>query len=241
MPEKRTLLILANSKKKSARCIAGKFLTARTDGMYDVGPWVRPISPIAKEGEIPTSMTVFNGISLQPFDMVEITVDRHAGDPNHPEDWLIERDVQWQMTGKIADTYLPNLYEQPTDLWGHNSSHSRSVPFGYVQQMTTPSTLTLIQPTTASVVRVVRENWPEGVKTKIRLHLRYAGIDHNFSVTDIEFIARHRIYDRAAREGDFSIPFSDPSKVAFCLSLTPPHPQPNGPHYKIAATIFELP
>jgi hypothetical protein len=242
MPEIHRFVVLANSRKKGGRCIAGKLLTLRPDDLYDVGEWIRPIDASTDEGEIPNATARIKGHALQPFDIVEVSLDGNANDPNHPEDWIITKGVPWSQKGTIDRGSLPNLFDHPTNLWANNWIHSRKVPIGFVPSMETPATLTLIQPETASRIEVFQQTF-ERTTTKCRLHLAYGGLNHEFDVTDDAFLAKHQIFQSANKENSFNIDFLDPAKVAFCLSLTPPFSRNNDPkyHYKIAATIFEIP
>ena len=99
------LVVLANSEKKGDKCVAGKRLTLRSDNYYDVGEWIRPIHPRTGEGEIPTHLTVVGGRSLAPLDVVEITFEGPANDPNHPEDRKIEPSQPWKRTITSSDKF----------------------------------------------------------------------------------------------------------------------------------------
>jgi len=61
---------------------------------------------------------------------------------------------------------------------------------------------------------------------------------HAFDVKDLAFIARYDIKEHVLQYGNFQLCYADPTKIAFCLSLTPPF---NGFQYKIAAAVIELP
>lgn len=66
----------------------------------------------------------------------------------------------------------------------------------------------------------------------------HRGIIHSFDVKDLAFLTRYGIKEQVRQYGQFQLRFADPTKVAFCLSLTPPF---NGFQYKITAAIIELP
>ena len=240
MAKKEFLLVLANSQKNGDRCVAGKLLTPKRDGTYDVGRWIRPIHPDTKEGEIPSEMTLIDEQWLAPFDVIEIGLDKPLRNPHHPEDWVIDLNIMWRRASYISKGYLPQLCDGPGDLWGKSSATSRRVPVGYVPQMTVPSTLRLVAPTAPCVVRGFIEDGMDGrgPRVRVRLDIPHDGVIHAFDVKDLAFLARHAIEEQVLQYGHFQRRFVEPGKVAFCLSLTPPY---NEHQYKIAAAIIETP
>ena len=240
MLKKELLLVLANSQKKGGRCVAGKLLTPNGDGTYDVGRWVRLIHPDRREGEIPSEKTLIDDQWLAPFDVIEIGLDKPLRDSHHPEDWLIDPGTTWRRTSYIPKGYLPQLCDDPGDLWGKSSATSRRVPVGHVPQMTVPATLRLVVPTAPCAVRGFIEDRMDGrgPRVRVRLEIPHDDATHAFDVKDLAFLARYGIEGSVQQYGRFELLLAIPSKVGFCLSLTPPF---NGNQYKIAAAIIELP
>ncbi|MEI6350911.1 MAG: hypothetical protein WCP06_07375 [Verrucomicrobiota bacterium] len=239
MSKKELLLVLANSQKNGGRCVAGKLLTPNGNGTYDVGRWVRLIHPDRREGEIPAEMTLIDDQWLAPFDVIEIGLDKAMRDSHHPEDWLIDPGTTWRRTFYISKGDLPQLCDDPVDLWGKDSAICRRVPVGYVSQMTVPATLRLVAATSPCAVRGFIEDRMDGrgPRVRVRLQIPHEGVIHEFDVKDLAFLARYGIEEIVRKYGRFELLLAVPSKVGFCLSLTPPF---NDYQYKIAAAIIEL-
>lgn len=240
MAHTSTVVVLANSKKKGGRCVAGKLIDSDQSGVYRAGAWVRPIDPAGEEGTISPATTSVGGSYLTPLDIVEIPLEAPSNDPHHPEDCIIAG-TAWRKVGRAgASQIIPAFCDDPLRLWGAQSAVSRRVPVGFVPQMDVPSTLRLVQPTTESRIHGFMDEGWEGrpPRPKIRLSLSDDGLEHSFDVTDIAFLNRTEFADRVRENQEYEIVFKDPTKVAFCLSLTPPF---KGYQYKIAAAIIELP
>ena len=230
------IMTLANSEKKGEKCVAGKRLTLNERNTYDIHEWIRPVHPDTEEGEIPTPLTLFQGHALEPLDVVAIDFEGSADDPHHPEDMVIVRNRPWNLRHQIDEKYLRNFCDTPENLWG--PAHSRRVPEGYVPQMPQPFTLAFIQPSEPCRIEAFYERgYRDQIKFRKRLHLNHNGVPHEFDITDTVFLQRHRLADQA-RDGGFEMTLDDPEKVFLCLSLTPPF---HDYHYKIAATIIEVP
>ena len=96
------LVILANSIKKGARCIAGKVVTIGPSH-YNIGDWVRPITE-HDEGAVSDGESLLeNGAQPKVMQFVEVPLLGHASDPVQPENWYILPGVKW----KSVDEYYP--------------------------------------------------------------------------------------------------------------------------------------
>jgi hypothetical protein len=104
MPTTKRIIVLANSIKKSARCIAG-IEVGMGKAIQPTG-WIRPISS-ESEGELePRHMRVEGGGVLNVLDIVDVPLTRHANDPVHPEDWEIDLQRQWVRAGEMDHSTL---------------------------------------------------------------------------------------------------------------------------------------
>ena len=81
---RKTIVVLANSVKKSGRCLAGKDLV-RFGDKWQVGKWIRPVGA-PDGGEVPLYfMTRALGHDPQLLEIVEIPLDRAVPLPDQPE------------------------------------------------------------------------------------------------------------------------------------------------------------
>jgi hypothetical protein len=107
----------------------------------------------------------------------------------------------------------------------------------------TPSSICLIQAPGNLDLIFEKRTVPDGDKpgqTKVKytrdLSFTHAGRYHEFSVTDPDFMRRHKIWDKMEK-GPQHLRLTDSANTFLCLSLGLEF---RGRHYKICATIFEL-
>jgi len=137
----KTILVLANSiKKYPSRCVAGIEMI-HVEGEYEFGNWIRPVDPSQNEGALPLSRTMVNGHPAEPLQVVNMLFSGPSNDPNHPEDWNLQPNTQWEFVGQYDHKVLARLPDQQDDLWGAESAARRCVPAG-----TANNTLRLVKP-----------------------------------------------------------------------------------------------
>ena len=237
MPEKR-VLILANSIKKKARCVAGREII-QDGGEARLGGWVRPVSG-SGEGELfSRHYALKQGGSASVLDVVDIPLQRSQSDPGQPENWLIDDSTQWSRVRVIAADNVAGFVEHPADLWLDSASHSDRITVNAQADRSKPTSLVLIRPE-GFHVRLWREHnpWKGYVKRNTRVVFRYAGQEYSLSMTDPIFDEQHCGKHPAESEGVRKVvpPFGD--NCLLCISLTPPF---NEYHYKVVATVLALP
>jgi len=112
------IVCLANSRKNSGRCIAGKLI----DGPQ-AGEWVRPVS--AREGaEISELERRFkNGSSPALLDILRVPLKTKAPHPYQPENHVIDAKFYWQATGRMDWDATARLADEVQgELWANLSS-----------------------------------------------------------------------------------------------------------------------
>jgi hypothetical protein len=246
MAETKHILILANSIRAKKFCVAGKEVTPKEDGKYDIGPWIRLADAADPQGAVAYGNTIStaNGSSraVRPLDIIKVTVTGPCGKQDHPEDWFFDTTKRWEIVNTAVHANLTDMQDTPTALW-HDGSGAASVSAGYVRQMgKNAATLYLLKaPKEWHFLfwqnQVPDFNNPGQIKIKKHreLSFQYAGQYHEFSVTDPNFTTQHKIYNRMTDTPQL-LKVPDPVNVFFCLSLTPEF---NNHHYKIGATVFE--
>lgn len=236
--EYKRLIVLANSMKKFGRCVAGRLIS--TDTPPKLQGWCRPISDEG-EGELsPRHMALEGKPVLNPLDVVDVPVVRYAENPAHPEDWVVSGG-KWKPVKTLASTVLPRLVEEPNSLWLEDGNRNDRVSPDFFKRTPDHQSLHLIRPTNLRL-RLWREFNPfKGYnQKKSRVHFEYGDAEYDFSLTDPVATDRYcRTFpevDQPANETPF--PFGD--KCVLCVSLTPPFDK-TGYHYKVVATVLELP
>jgi hypothetical protein len=229
----KTILVLANSiKKYPSRCVAGIEMM-RVEGGYNFGSWIRPVDPSQNEGALPLSRTVVNNQPVEPLQVVKMIFAGPSNDPNHPEDWNLQPNTQWEFLGQYDNSILAKLPDQTGDLWGAGSIAKKRIPTG-----TANNTLRLIKPKGNVYVEAFHETDWYTQKDKFRkvLTIPCQCVHHSFSITDPRFEERHGLLPGKVKK-DERLKFElKPEGLFVIASLTPPL---GGYQYKIAATIIE--
>jgi len=228
------IIVLANSYKKGGRCIAGRTLTDTS-----LGSWLRPISD-KSEGELQLQHMITSS-GLPPFvlDVVDVPLDHYAEDKCHPEDWVIDVSIPWKKYKSFPRKNLPGLEEEPDNLWIDSATRSDRVTSNFLLKRRKHQSLYLIRPTDFHVKLTNDFNPFEGNnQKKRRACFTYRNRHYSLGLTDPVFI------------DNFAKKFPSPDKPAtivrppygdnclICVSLTPVI---NGHHYKVVATVLELP
>lgn len=234
--EIKRFVVLANSyKKKPGRCVAGREL----GNDNAVGNWLRPISDLP-EGELhPHHMRIEGGRVLSVFDIVGVPVADHARDIAHPEDWRIKGASPWQRIGIFPQARLASLEERPADLWVESDTRTNRVSSEFLARRTAHQSLYLVRPKNFRVELTNDFNpWEGHHEVKRRACFTYNGLSYSLGLTDPVFIDTRA--KRFPEEGEPAIVVRPSENCLICVSLTPKFER-TGYHYKVVATVLELP
>ena len=115
----KTILILANSRKPSGRCIAG--IEIRGNRGAD---WIRPVSA-REHGEVSERERQYaDGTDPKVLDVVRIPVLEHAPGSHQTENWILDPKYYWERTRIASVRELDDLTD-PSDLWICDASDTR--------------------------------------------------------------------------------------------------------------------
>lgn len=216
-----TIVCLANSRKISGRCVAGK----RTGD----GSWIRPISNRPGHEISELDRRYSDGKTAQLLDVIEIPcveVQRHG---HQSENVVIDDRFYWKKKGCASWQEILALVDQDADLWANGFSayynqHNR-VPEGHIDE--DGGSLRLI-----GLDEIVLHAGPKApdfgnMKPIVRASFEYLGQQYKLDVTDPE-------YERACLEkgtGEYHL-----KSVIACVSLAELHK--DGYAYKLVASII---
>lgn len=220
-----TIVCLANSRKISGRCVAGK----RTGD----NSWFRPISNRAGHEISELDRRYSDGKTAQLLDVIEIPCIEESPHGHQSENVLIDDRFYWEKKGSASWDDVLELVDQDADLWanGFSAYYNRNnrVPDGLIDE--DGGSLRLIE-----LDEMVLHAGPKApdfgdMKPIVRASFNYRGQHYKLDVTDPE-------YERACLEkgaGEYRIP-----SVVACISLSEPHTNQNGETfaYKLVASII---
>lgn len=113
----KTVVCLANSRKLSGRCVAGKELISD-----EVGPWIRPVSDRPSEEVSEYERQYEDGSDPQVLDIIQIPLLRPHVKAHQPENWLLDPEYYWSRVRRATWQDLAQLVDHPSVLWLNTSS-----------------------------------------------------------------------------------------------------------------------
>ncbi|MGA2543698.1 MAG: hypothetical protein ABSG78_19290 [Verrucomicrobiota bacterium] len=240
----KTMIVLANSVKRSGRCLAGKEVV-RSGDKWKVRNWIRPVAT-PDGGEVSVySMTQALGHHPNLLEILEIPLARAVPLPDQPENWLLETPIRarsWRLLGHFEWAEMPKLLDCPAQLWCDPASGSRRVKEGYPRVMPEPASLYLVKPDKIESIRIWSERRHPSADYDTKKHrvvkLRYAGVLHECDIDDPDFAARYYPKFPSVDEPAIDVKLARPDATLVCVSVTGAF---HGHHYKIAAAFFEPP
>ena len=218
------LICLANSRKHSGRCIAGKQFFLK-----QVGEWIRPVSR-RETGELSVSEIRFPDGSLpELLDVVTVRLEEHILHTYQVENYLINEGQEWVKTGRLAADELRDLCDDVDTLWinGYHSSNGINdrIPLNMADDRL-GSSLLLIRPDNLSI-SVAQESRK---KMKVRGKFSYKGTKYALVITD------SMVEKKYLQKTSCEYPVKE-NNVFLCLSIGEPH---EGYCYKLLAGVINL-
>lgn len=217
------IVCLANSRKSSGRCVAGKV----TEGQY-AGTWLRPIGTSPSHEITERDREYDDGTTAQKLDVIEITFTNTAPPSFQRENHVIDDNIYWERLGSYTVNELAPLVDSPRSLW-ENGNHSYSGVNDRVAVALladSRQTLYLIRPENVRF-SVEAEGAAFGnPKRVVRAHFTYNRENYALRVTDPETEQQYK----AMRDGEYRAEVN-----YFTISLGEPY---NGDAYKLVAAVF---
>lgn len=216
----KRIVCLANSRKMSGRCLAGK--VALPAGW---GQWIRPVSGRASEELSEEERRYADGRDPRVGDVIAIPLREarpHAyQQENHLIDerdhWTWVRTVQWLELVAAVDAVTGPLWQN-----GHSSYNGQNdrVPVDIANGL--KASLYLIRP--SDVAAVVSPEWER--RRRVRVEFTLAGAPYRLAVTDP--LAEREYLQK--QDGSYGVP-----EALLCVSLGEPY---EGHAYKLVAAII---
>lgn len=118
MATTKRIVCLANSRKQSGYCVAGKEIDAGV-----VGEWIRPVSSREHEEVSDGEERCTDRALPQLLDFIDIPLIRKSNNSRQPENWLLDPSSRWKRQGGMRWHGLFGMNDSPAQLWS-NDSHS---------------------------------------------------------------------------------------------------------------------
>lgn len=229
-------LILANSVKKHARCIAAREVLSSATGPLQLGNWIRPVTRVHEGAIEAKQLRLCQGGIASVLDVVDIPLTQAASDPGQPENWYFDENRQWSKVGVIPPSELIRFTDTPADLW-LTGTRSDRIPETVQAERSAQHSLALIEPQSLQVHLWTERNPFEGYnQRKTRVHFDYRGTNYDMSMTDPAFSSTLPQHPSIGSPCAIWTP-PPGTRWRLCVSLTPSF---NGFHYKVVATVIRV-
>lgn len=226
----KRICVIANSIKKSNRCIAGREVLKGRGGNHYWGNWVRPVSSHDEGAVSVNECRLKDNCIPAPFDLIKVECKNCENDHAQPENWLIESNAQWQKVGAYNINMIDDIVEHPHNLWLEPNEKRDRVSPTFLNTLENHQSLYLIKPD--SFHFFIASRWGGG--KKVQGVFLYNRVQYVFSMTDP--LARKKYCPNLAQQGFGEVHLRSPDDCYLCISLTPEF---NGYHYKIISTVIE--
>lgn len=217
----KDIICLANSKKLSGRCVAGKDLNNNFE-------WIRPVGNTSS-GELSEDQIKYdNGAIPQVLDIIQIPLGKASPKYYQPENILLGTG-NWEKTGDFPTTKLDSLCDHPQIIWNNDQPNAKKISTRYLRQNKPSSSLLLIKPESANIIISHCEE-----EVKFRAFFKYNKIDYDLPLTDL--IIRNKYEDKLP--GTYKLPTQ---ALYFCISLGEPFKPSNETEeycYKLVAAVI---
>lgn len=224
----KRILCLANSKKHSGRCVAGREVT--TAG---AGPWIRPVSARPGEEVSENERQYQNGADASVLDVIDVPLVRSVPRACQTENWLLDPGFYWSRVQQANWTMLLPFAEAPATLWvnGHSTYHGQhdEIPLAVADAL--PGSLLLIRVAGVELHAFAPQEAFGNPKRRVQAHFTHAGVGYALWVTDPvvekEYLARPNGYHGLG-------------ECCLTISLSEPFQKSNGQpyRYKLVAAII---
>lgn len=220
----KRIVCLANSRKISGRCIAGR----EFDGGR-AGGWIRPVSAREHEEISENERQYEDGSDPKVLDILETPLIEHRPKTYQCENWLLDDKLYWKRVGTVHWNELAVLEDKPQLLWinGHHTYHGLNDRIPLAEAAKLGNSLYLLR-----VLRVELSVFAPGAdfgnpKKRVQARFEYQGIGYHLWVTD-PTIERPYV---AKVEGDY--------KLGECyLTVSLGEPADDGYCYKLVAAVI---
>jgi len=243
----KEIVCLANSRKYSGFCLAGKEISTRKYSGFclagkeiSTGQWVRPVSRQENGQLSKRQIRCQNNLLPQPLDVISVPLTTQAPHLYQKENYFIAERKKCIKNRILSFSELLNLCDDVPRLWINGYSSYKGVNDRIPLKPTDEkpeSSLLLIKPESLSIR--VEEGYNS--EKKIRAAFIFKGVSYKLVITDPIFenklVITDPIFEKkyiSYKIGEYSI---ENKELFLCISLGEPY---NGYCYKLVAGIICL-
>jgi len=222
------MLCLANSKKPSGRCVAGRELTAS-----GAGQWIRPVSSRPGEEVSENERQYEDGSDPKLLDVIDIPLLQHYPHACQTENWLLDPAQYWRRVRRADWDELQKCVENPATLWinGYSTYHGQHDEVALLEADKLTKSLFLIRVPSVSLQVFAPSEAFGNPKRRVQAQFQHCGVSYALWATD-PHIEREFL---ALKDGSYALGES-------CLTISMGEPyrsKGNDYRYKLVAAIIQ--
>lgn len=220
----KTMVCLANSRKLSGRCVAGRELN---DGRPR--DWIRPVSNREHEEVSEYERQYQDGSDPKLLDIISVPLIEPKPKSCQSENWLLDPDYYWVKRGEAKWGDLEQLADPVTDLWtnGLSTFHGRNDKIEIATANTLDHSLRLLRLSDLQISVFVPGAAFGESKRRVQARFQFNHQQYRLWVTDPNYERRFL----KTENGDYEI-----GECYATISIGEPH---EGYCYKLVAAIIE--
>ena len=222
MPVMKRFLCLANSRKLSGRCVAGRETDPNTRS------WIRPVSARLHQEVSEHERQYKDGSDIKVLDIIDVPLIGPQPNSYQSENWLLDPAYYWSRQGQVTWEELFDFRDEPAQLWMNDSSSFSGLNdrIALTDAQSLANSLFLLYIENLSL-RVFAPGEAFGnPKRRVQANFCYNGVNYLLWVTD-PLIERKYL---AGDDGDYT--------VGDCFITVSLGEQYEGFCYKLVATII---
>jgi len=220
----KQIVCLANSRKLSGRCIAGRELSSA-----QAGAWIRPVSDREHQEVSEHERQYKDGSDPRVLDIINIPLIEPRPKDYQWENWLLDPGYYWVKVGRVTWKDLRKQLNPIGQLWfnGHHTYHgiNDKVPLNLAEELIDSLRLIRVNHVRLSVLNPGKSFGNS--KRRVLARFNHADVDYALWVTDPDYERRYL----AMSDGDYDI-----DQCYLTISLGEPY---NDCCYKLVAAIIE--
>jgi hypothetical protein len=181
VPTIKRIVCLANSRKLSGRCIAGREFDGR-----DAGAWVRPVSGREHEKVSEYERQYEDGSDPKLLDIIDIPLIEARPKTYQCENWLIDGEGYWVLAGRLVWEQLTPFRDAVRPLWidGSHTANGMNDQIALAYAADLNNSLRLIHANGVEI-HVIRTTSPFGpARRRVQGRFDHAGQTYWLWVTD---------------------------------------------------------
>jgi hypothetical protein len=220
----KRVVCLANSRKYSGRCVAGKEL--KSDGSS--GAWIRPVSHRDSEELSIVDRRYKDESDPQVLDIIDIPLKYPQPKHYQSENWRLVRGHYWVRAGRAKWQDLKRMADDPAELWlNASTAHGdRNDRLSETDAKKLDRSLYLLHNDNLKVRVFAPRAAYENLRRRVQAHFVHRDVSYQMWMTDPVIEKSFR----ARKDGEYEI-----GECFLTVSLGEPY---NGDCYKLVAAVI---